>query len=72
MRDDYAQAVVIVNPTPSEQTFADAAFRGGRFLLHPVQERSFDPVVRRSRFDPGAGAFTVPGRTVAVFMARAH
>jgi len=68
LRGDLDQAVIVVNPTPAAQTFADPAFRGGALSLHPVQARSFDPVVRQARFDGGAGAFTVPARTVAVFV----
>ena len=69
---DFDQAAVIVNPTPAEQSFADAAFRGGALVLHPVQAGSRDPGTRRSRFDAPAGAFTVPARTVAVFVSRTH
>ncbi|HVO18903.1 MAG TPA: pullulanase-type alpha-1,6-glucosidase [Anaeromyxobacter sp.] len=65
---DLAQALVVVNATPSEQAFADGAFRGQHWLLHPVQQRSTDPVVRRARFDAAGGAFAVPARTVAVFV----
>ena len=45
----FAQAVVIVNPTPASQTVSDAAFERARFDLHPLQRRSHDPVVRRGR-----------------------
>jgi pullulanase len=69
---DFAQALVIVNPTPAEQTFADGAFRGQHWLLHPLQQRSTDPVVRRARYDAAGGAFDVPPRTVAVFVAFAR
>jgi len=65
---DLAQALVVVNATPSEQAFADGAFRSQHWLLHPVQQRSADPVVRRARCDAAAGTFAVPARTVAVFV----
>ncbi|HTN51889.1 MAG TPA: pullulanase-type alpha-1,6-glucosidase [Anaeromyxobacter sp.] len=65
---DWSQAVVIVNATPQQQVLADPAFRGQQFLLHPILKSSRDRVVRGSAFDCGAGAFTVPARTVAVFM----
>src|SRR3712207_8610405 len=42
---------------------------GTPFALHPVQAAGGDPVVKQSTYDAGAGAFTVPGRTVAVFVA---
>ena len=37
--------------------------------LHPLQKISVDPVVRASSFNKGLGAFSVPGRTAAVFWA---
>ena len=37
-----------------------------RYRLHPVQASGGDPVVRAATAD--RGAFTVPGRTVAVFV----
>jgi pullulanase-type alpha-1,6-glucosidase len=67
---DWDEAVIVVNATPAAQTFADAALQGGRYALHPVQRGSADPVVRTARYDPRAGAFTVPARTVAVFVSR--
>lgn len=38
------------------------------FTLHPIQAASADPVVQTTSFDPVTGAFTVPGRTTAVFV----
>jgi pullulanase-type alpha-1,6-glucosidase len=67
---DTDAAVIVVNATGAAQTFADAAFRGQRYALHPVQRSSMDPVVRTARFDGRTGAFTVPARTVAVFVTR--
>jgi len=36
--------------------------------LHPVQAGSSDPIVGLSAFDIATGAFSVPGRTTAVFV----
>ena len=41
---------------------------GQDFRLHPIQASSVDPVVQTAAFDAAAGAFSVPGRTVAVFV----
>ncbi|MFJ6776298.1 alpha-1,6-glucosidase domain-containing protein, partial [Kitasatospora sp. NPDC091257] len=42
--------------------------RGTGQALHPVQAGGADRVVQRSGFDAATGTFTVPGRTVAVFV----
>jgi pullulanase len=62
-----SQAVVLINATPQVQSFTDAAFSGKSYFLHPVQALSSDPVVRTARFRNGA--FQVPARTTAVFLA---
>jgi hypothetical protein len=62
------QAVVLVNATPQSQTFSDAAFKRQPLILHPVQIASYDPVVRKSKFNSQSGTFTIPARTVAVFI----
>jgi pullulanase len=64
-----AEAVVIVNATPTTQGFVDDAFKGKVYYLHPVQAMSSDPVVRTSRYQTRAGSFVVPARTTAVFLA---
>ncbi|BDG05271.1 pullulanase-type alpha-1,6-glucosidase [Anaeromyxobacter oryzae] len=66
----WAQATVVVNASPDDQTLAPEGFAGQRFELHPLQQASFDPVVRSASYDCVTGTFTVPARTVAVFMAR--
>ena len=63
-----SQAVVLVNATPSTQSFTDAAFRRQHLFLHPVQQLSRDPVVHRAKFAEGTGTFSVPARTTAVFI----
>ncbi len=64
-----SQAVVLVNATPQPQTFADPAFEKQPLYLHPVLAFSHDPVVRTSKFQPRTGTFSIPARTVAVFVA---
>ncbi|MEM9385450.1 MAG: pullulanase-type alpha-1,6-glucosidase [Pseudomonadota bacterium] len=39
------------------------------YALHPTQAESDDPVVRTAYYDPALGAFEVPARTTAVFVA---
>jgi hypothetical protein len=60
------RAVVVFNATPSatEQTIPSLA--GARFRLHPVQASGGDPIVKQSTYQ--AGTFSVPARTVAVFV----
>ncbi|GIJ71891.1 pullulanase-type alpha-1,6-glucosidase [Virgisporangium ochraceum] len=62
----WKSIVVVFNATPREQTQRVEALESARVALHPVQERGADAVVRRARFE--AGTFTVPARTVAVFV----
>ncbi len=38
------------------------------FQLHPILVSSFDPEVRKARFDSKTHVFSVPGRTTAVFI----
>lgn len=60
--------VVIINASPSPQTFAADGFKNGAFALHPVLQKSADAVTRSSAYNAQAGAFSVPGRTTAVFV----
>ncbi|MEV6262945.1 pullulanase-type alpha-1,6-glucosidase [Streptomyces sp. NPDC051784] len=62
--------VVVMNATPSTQVQKIPALSGKAYGLHPVQAAGADTVVRKSSYDRTSGAFTVPGRTVAVFSGR--
>ncbi|MBB5132050.1 pullulanase-type alpha-1,6-glucosidase [Thermocatellispora tengchongensis] len=64
----WKSVTVVFNATPGEQRQTVSALAGADVALHPVQAASADPVVRRSAFDAGTGTFTVPPRTVAVFV----
>ena len=69
--DPRSEGVVVVfNATPAATTQTLPALAGRDHVLHRVQARGGDPVVRRATFDRATGAFTVPARTVAVFVAR--
>ena len=60
--------VVVFNATPESTTQAVPGLAGRRYALHPVQAHGGDPVVRGAT--ARRGSFTVPARTVAVFVAR--
>jgi pullulanase-type alpha-1,6-glucosidase len=59
---------VVFNATPTVQKQAVAGLAGTRQALHRVQAQGADAVVRTSAFDTASGTFTVPARTVAVFV----
>jgi pullulanase-type alpha-1,6-glucosidase len=68
--DPFLRGMVIVfNATPNTVTQQVAATAGQRYVLDPLQLLGSDPVVKRSRYDAATGSFTVPARTVAVFVA---
>lgn len=64
----YANLVVLINAAPDVQTYAVAALAGRSLSLHPVLASGSDPRVRGASFASGTGSFTVPGRSVAVFV----
>ncbi|HNS03698.1 MAG TPA: pullulanase-type alpha-1,6-glucosidase, partial [Anaerolineae bacterium] len=64
---DRETIVVLINANDEAQTFADASLVGATLALHPVQANGVDDVVKTASFDPASGAFTLPGRTAAVF-----
>ncbi len=66
----YNDIVVLFNASPDSTSFSDPSFSGLRFELHPVQAASTDEIVQLADFDQSKGAFTVPGRTAAVFVLR--
>ncbi|WP_426508607.1 pullulanase-type alpha-1,6-glucosidase [Dactylosporangium sp. McL0621] len=64
----WRSLVVVFNAGAVATTQTVPAYRGAHVSLHPVQAASADPVTRQSTFDSAHGAFTVPARTVAVFV----
>jgi hypothetical protein len=60
--------VVVFNASAQPTTQTVPSLAGRRYALHPVQARGGDPVVRTSTYRRASGAFTVPARTVAVFV----
>jgi pullulanase-type alpha-1,6-glucosidase len=69
--DPRSKGVVVVFNASDEATSQTvASLAGRRYELHPVQAKSGDPVVRQSTYQATSGTFTVPARTVAVFVTR--
>lgn len=60
--------MVVFNATPKAQDQRVGALSGKGYALHPVQAAGSDAVVKRASYDAASGTFTVPGRTVAVFV----
>jgi pullulanase-type alpha-1,6-glucosidase len=69
--DPRAEGVVVVF-NASRATAAEAlpSLAGRGYALHPVQAAGGDATVREASYDGASGTFTVPARTVAVFVAR--
>jgi len=63
----HKRLVVVFNATTQTQNFGVPELQGTPLTLHPFQKASADPVVRAASFNSGLGAFSVPGRTAAVF-----
>jgi pullulanase-type alpha-1,6-glucosidase len=64
----WRSVTVVFNATPSVTTQAVSGLRGKTVTLHPLQAGSSDPVARQATFDGATGTFSVPARTVAVFV----
>ncbi|MFC6358894.1 pullulanase-type alpha-1,6-glucosidase [Luteococcus peritonei] len=60
--------VVVYNSSPWAQTQPVPALKGKSFELSPVQAKGVDPVVKTASHDAATGSFTVPPRTIAVFV----
>jgi pullulanase len=66
----YELMVVMINASPEPRTYTIEEYKGLPFQLHPIQAASADMVVRQSLYESESAAFTVPGRTAAVFVSR--
>ncbi len=64
----WKSVTVVFNSTASTATQRVSALKNARVALHPVQQSSADPLVRTASFAPATGTFTVPARTVSVFV----
>ena len=66
----FEAILYLLNASPESQQLAIPEQRGRRWVLHPVQRApgAFDPRVRQARWDAATGTFTVPPRTVLVYV----
>jgi pullulanase len=60
--------LVLFNANLEELSFSENGFINKDYGLHPVQQNSFDPMVRKATFSSNTGSFTIPGLTTAVFV----
>jgi pullulanase-type alpha-1,6-glucosidase len=65
----HSRLAVVFNATNQTQNFNLPDLQDVPLTLHPLQKASADPVVRASSFNRAIVAFSVPGRTAAVFWA---
>ena len=66
----YRSVVVVCNATKGPLSYAVPDYQGRRLSLHPVQVEGADAVVKTASFARASGTFTVPARTIAVFVER--
>ncbi|MEV5766526.1 pullulanase-type alpha-1,6-glucosidase [Micromonospora sp. NPDC052213] len=64
----WKSVTVVFNATPEAATQQLTGLRGADVALHPVLRTSADEAVRTASFDRASGTFTVPARSVAVFV----
>ncbi|WP_019868778.1 pullulanase-type alpha-1,6-glucosidase [Salinispora oceanensis] len=66
----WKSVTVVFNATPQAATQQLTDLRGADVALHPVLRTSADEVLRTPSFASDSGTFTVPARSVAVFVQR--
>jgi pullulanase/glycogen debranching enzyme len=64
----YKNVVVLVNAGKAAQNYTIAALAGKPVALHPVLAGGSDAAVKAAAFTSATGNFSVPARTVAVFV----
>ncbi|SBT44116.1 pullulanase-type alpha-1,6-glucosidase [Micromonospora auratinigra] len=64
----WKSVTVVFNATPEAATQTVTGLRGANVALHPVLRNSADPALRTASFEKSSGTFTVPARSVAVFV----
>lgn len=68
--DPHCRLVAVVfNATGEARSLTVGELAGEPLVLHPLQARSADPLVRTAAFDRATGTFSVPALTTAVFWA---
>lgn len=63
----YAEIIVLFNTSPEPITLP-TSLEQARRILHPVLSKSADRIVREAKYAGQEKAFSVPGRTTAVFV----
>lgn len=66
----WKSVTVVFNATPETARQRVTGLRGADVALHPVLRGSADESLRTASFDRASGTFTVPARSVAVFVQR--
>jgi pullulanase-type alpha-1,6-glucosidase len=66
----YRSVLVVTNADKNPVSYVIPDYRGRHLHLHPVQVDGADPVVKTAAFATDTGTFTVPARTIAVFVER--
>ncbi|QGN47877.1 pullulanase-type alpha-1,6-glucosidase [Micromonospora sp. WMMC415] len=66
----WKSVTVVFNATTETATQQVTGLRGADVALHPVLRTSADEALRTASFDRSSGTFTVPARSVAVFVQR--
>ncbi|MEU9509216.1 pullulanase-type alpha-1,6-glucosidase [Micromonospora sp. NPDC048170] len=66
----WKSVTVVFNATPEAAQQRLTGLRGADVALHPVLRNSADETLRSASFDRASGTFTVPARSVAVFVQR--
>jgi pullulanase len=64
----YARVVVLFNVDKTAKTFAIPELKGRKLALHGIQRRGADETVKASSYERASGSFSVPARSVAVFV----
>lgn len=60
--------VVIFNASNQPTTQTLPAHANTNYTLHPIHQTGTDPIVRTASYNSSTGSFTIPPRTVAVFV----
>jgi pullulanase/glycogen debranching enzyme len=68
----YGSVVVVCNATKDSVSYVVPDYKGRRLSLHPAQMDGADPVVKTANFARETGTFTIPARTIAVFVERRY
>ncbi len=64
----YKSVTVLFNVDKVARQVTIGELKGRRLVLHKIQRKSADPVVRGAAYASASGAFTIPPRTTAVFV----